>query len=181
VRAMKAFGHPGTEEKTQADLNEAIANTLVVANNEIKYVADVETELGDLPLVHCHLGDINQIVLNLVVNAAHAIGAADRGRGTITVRTHLDGGYAVIDVADTGTGVPPEIADKLFDPFFTTKEVGTGTGQGLALVRTLVADRHGGTIDFTTEPGVGTVFTVRLPTGTADEAAAAPALTEAGR
>jgi PAS domain S-box-containing protein len=181
VRAMKAFGHPGTEEKTQADLNEAIANTLVVANNEIKYVADVETELGDLPLVHCHLGDINQIVLNLVVNAAHAIGAADRGRGTITVRTRLDGGYAVIEVADTGTGVPPEIADKLFDPFFTTKEVGTGTGQGLALVRTLVADRHGGTIDFTTEPGVGTVFVVRLPTGTADEGAAAPALSEAGR
>jgi PAS domain S-box-containing protein len=181
VRAMKAFGHPGTEEKTQADLNEAIANTVVVANNEIKYVADVETEMGDLPLVYCHLGDINQVVLNLVVNAAHAIGSADRGRGTITVRTFLDGGYAVIEIADTGTGVPPQIADKLFDPFFTTKEVGTGTGQGLALVRTLVTDRHGGTIDFTSEVGVGTVFTVRLPTGAADQAVEAPELTEAGR
>jgi PAS domain S-box-containing protein len=163
VRAMKAFGHPGTEEKTQADLTEAIENTLVVANNEIKYVADVETDLADLPLVMCHLGDINQIVLNLVVNAAHAIGSADRGRGTVCVRTRLEGPYAVIQVSDTGTGVPPEIADKLFDPFFTTKEVGTGTGQGLALVRTLVTDRHGGTIDFTSEAGVGSVFTVRLP------------------
>jgi len=102
-------------------------------------------------------------VLNLVVNAAHAIGSADRGRGMIRVSTRLDGAYVVIEVADTGTGVPPEIAERLFDPFFTTKEVGTGTGQGLALVRTLVTDRHGGTITFTTEAGAGTVFTVRLP------------------
>jgi PAS domain S-box-containing protein len=163
VRAMKAFGHPGSGEKTSADLNEAISNTIVVANNEIRYVADVETDLGELPLVQCHLGDINQVVLNLVVNAAHAIGAADRGRGVIRVRTRIDGDHAVIEVEDNGTGVPPEIADKLFDPFFTTKDVGTGTGQGLALVRTLVTDRHGGTIDFTSDVGVGTVFTVRLP------------------
>jgi PAS domain S-box-containing protein len=163
VRAMKAFGHPGTEQKTKADLNEAIGNTLVVANNEIKYVADVETDLAELPLVYCHLGDINQVMLNLVVNAAQAIGSADRGRGTIRVSTRLEGSYVLIEVADTGTGVPPEIADRLFDPFFTTKEVGTGTGQGLALVRTLVAGRHGGTVTFTTEAGTGTVFTVRLP------------------
>jgi PAS domain S-box-containing protein len=170
VRAMKAFGHPGTEEKSGSDLNDAIRNTLVVAANEIKYVADVEADYGELPLVYCHLGDINQVVLNLVVNAAHAIGSADRGRGTIQVSTRLDDdGYAVIEVADTGTGVPPEIADRLFDPFFTTKEVGSGTGQGLPLVRNLVADRHGGTIDFTSTVGEGTVFTVRLPVaGTAD-------------
>jgi PAS domain S-box-containing protein len=179
VRAMKAFGHPGTEEKSRADLNEAIKNTIVVANNEIKYIADVETDLGDLPLVHCHLGDINQVVLNLVVNAAHAIGAADRGHGTIRVSTRLDDGYAVIEVADTGTGVPAEIADKLFDPFFTTKEVGTGTGQGLALVRTLVTDRHGGTIDFTSTVGTGTVFTVRLPVTGPDELPAGTELAEA--
>ena len=179
VRAMKAFGHPGTEEKSRADLNEAVKNTIVVANNEIKYTADVETDLGDLPLVHCHLGDINQVVLNLVVNAAHAIGAADRGRGTIRISTRLDDGFAVIEVADTGTGVPAEIADKLFDPFFTTKEVGTGTGQGLALVRTLVADRHGGTIDFTSTVGEGTVFTVRLPVAAPDELPAATELAEA--
>jgi PAS domain S-box-containing protein len=163
VRAMKAFGHPGGEQKAPANLTEAILNTLVVANNEIKYVADVETDLADLPPVYCHLGDINQVVLNLLVNAAHAIAAADRGRGTIRVATRLEDEHVVIEVADTGTGVPPEIADKLFDQFFTTKEVGTGTGQGLSLVRTLVTDRHGGTIDFTSEVGAGTVFSVRLP------------------
>jgi PAS domain S-box-containing protein len=170
VRAMKAFGHPGTDEKAPADLNEAIGHTLVVANNEIKYVADVEKDLGDLPMVVCHLGDFNQVVLNLVVNAAHAIGSADNGRGTIRVSTRAEGSYAVIEVTDTGTGIPAEIANKVFDPFFTTKEVGTGTGQGLALVRTLVADRHGGTIDFTSEAGVGTTFTVRLPLSASDHA-----------
>jgi PAS domain S-box-containing protein len=170
VRAMKAFGHPGSEEMTRADLNEAINNTLIVANNEIKFVADVETDLADIPLVRCHLGDVNQVILNLVVNAAHAIASAGP-RGMIRINTRTVDGYVIIEVADTGTGVPPDIADKLFDPFFTTKEVGTGTGQGLALVRSLVVDRHGGTIDFTTEWGVGTVFTVRLPLETAGEPA----------
>ena len=163
VRAMKAFGHPGTDKKARADLNQAIGHTLMVANNEIKLVADVETELGALPLVYCHISDINQVVLNLVVNAAHAIGSADRGRGTLRIVTRLDGAFAVIEVTDTGVGVPPEIADMLFDPFFTTKDVGVGTGQGLALVRNLVTDRHAGTITFTSEVGTGTTFTVRLP------------------
>jgi signal transduction histidine kinase len=163
VRAMKAFGHPGGEEKKPADLNEAINNTIVVAQNEIKFIADVTTDLAELPMVPCHVGDINQTMLNLVINAAHAIESAGRGRGTIHVTTRVEDDQAVIDVADTGTGVPAEIADKLFDPFFTTKELGTGTGQGLALVRTLVVDRHGGKVDFTTELGVGTTFTVRLP------------------
>jgi PAS domain S-box-containing protein len=163
VRAMKAFGHPGLDTKSRADLNEAIGHTLVVAANEIDWVADVEIDLGDLPLVCCHIGDINQVLLNLIVNAAHAIASADRGRGTIKISTRLDGTHAVIEITDTGTGVPPEIADKLFDPFFTTKDVGTGTGQGLALVRSLVTDRHGGTVNFTTQVGVGTTFTIWLP------------------
>jgi PAS domain S-box-containing protein len=163
VRAMKAFGHPGSQDKQPADLNDAINNTLVVAQNEIKFIAEVTTDLGELPMVPCHVGDINQTMLNLVINAAHAIEAADRGRGTIHVTTRVEDDQAVIEVADTGTGVPAEIADKLFDPFFTTKELGAGTGQGLALVRTLVVDRHGGKIDFTTELGVGTMFSVRLP------------------
>ncbi|MDY7086681.1 MAG: ATP-binding protein [Actinomycetota bacterium] len=163
VRAMKAFGHPGSDAKSQADLNDAIGNALIVAANEIRAVADVRTDLAELPLVMCHVGDINQVVLNLLVNAAHAIEAADAGRGEIRVSTRLDGREVVIDVADTGTGVPPEIADKLFDPFFTTKTVGKGTGQGLSLIRNLVVDRHHGSISFTSEPGAGTVFTVRLP------------------
>jgi PAS domain S-box-containing protein len=170
VQAMKAFGHPGSEEKAHADINQAITNTITVANNEVKYVADVELDLAEMPPVLCHLGDINQVILNLVVNAAHAIAAADRGRGTIRVSTRVDDGQALIEVADSGTGIPAEIADKVFDPFFTTKEVGTGTGQGLSLVRTLVVERHGGLIGFTTEPGAGTTFTVRMPL--ADGAAA---------
>jgi signal transduction histidine kinase len=181
VRAMKAFGHPGTEEKAQTDLNQAIQNTLAVASNEYKYVADVETDLTELPLVCCHVGDINQVVLNLVVNAAHAIGSAGRGRGTIRLSTRLDGSFAVIEVADTGTGIPDDIADKIFDPFFTTKEVGTGTGQGLALVRSLIVDRHGGIIDFTTQAGAGTAFTIRLPVlGDSGLAVPVPALAEGG-
>ncbi|MDQ1656253.1 MAG: two-component system, NtrC family, sensor kinase [Cryptosporangiaceae bacterium] len=163
VRAMKAFGYTSNEDKTPADLNEAIRNTLVVANSELKFVADVQTEFGDLPPVWCHIGDINQVVLNLVINAAHAIAAAGTERGTIRVSTRAEAGDAVLEVTDSGTGIPPDVADKVFEAFFTTKEVGSGTGQGLALCRSLVVDRHRGTIDFTTEPGAGTTFTVRLP------------------
>jgi signal transduction histidine kinase len=166
VRAMKAFAHPADEEKTPADLNEAVRNTLVVASNETKYVADVVTDLGDLPPVWCHIGDVNQVLLNLVVNAAHAVAAAvgdSGGRGTITVRTRHEAGGAFIEVADSGVGIASEIAERVFEPFFTTKEVGVGTGQGLALAHSLVTDRHGGSITFDSQPGGGTTFTVRLP------------------
>jgi PAS domain S-box-containing protein len=163
VHAMKAFGHPGGGEKMATDLNKAIQNTIIVATNETKFVADVTTDLADLPLVPCQVGDINQAILNLITNAAHAIESADRGRGSIHITTRVQQDHAVIEVADDGTGVPAEIADKLFDPFFTTKDVGAGTGQGLGLVRTLVVDRHGGDVDFTSEPGAGTTFRVHLP------------------
>jgi PAS domain S-box-containing protein len=166
VKAMKAIGHPSTEHKTYADLNQAIRNTLVVAVSEIKYVADVDTELGDLPPVWCHPGDVNQVLLNLVVNAAHAIREKVGGngeRGTITVRTFPEGDDAIIEVTDTGAGITPEVGEHIFEPFFTTKEVGVGTGQGLALVYSLVTDRHRGSIGFVSEPGAGTTFTVRLP------------------
>jgi PAS domain S-box-containing protein len=168
VRAMKAFGHPSSEQKIAADLNQAVRNTLVMANNELKYVADVVTDLGDLPPVWCHPGDINQVVLNLVVNAAHAIGdvvGTTGERGTITVRTRHEGDHVAIDVADTGTGIAPAVAEHVFEPFFTTKEVGAGTGQGLALAYSLVTDRHNGRLTFTTQPGTGTTFTVQLPVG----------------
>jgi signal transduction histidine kinase len=123
-------------------------------------------ELGDLPLVWCNLGDVNQVVLNLVVNAAHAVGEAvtlGRERGTITLRTRCDGEDIVLQVQDTGIGIPPEIAERVFEQFFTTRGVGRGTGQGLSVAYSLVHDRHAGSIAFTSEPGVGTTFTVRLP------------------
>ncbi len=165
VRSMKEFAHPDRREKSPTDLNRGIESTLVVAKNEYKYVADVETELGELPLVTCHGGEINQVVLNLVVNAAHAIEAVVKGtsdRGTIRLSTRLDGEQVELRISDTGTGIPSEIANKIFDPFFTTKEIGKGTGQGLALARTIV-EGHGGTLRFETEMGRGTTFVIRLP------------------
>jgi PAS domain S-box-containing protein len=164
VRAMKAFGHPDAAEQQATDLNEAVRNTVIVARNEYKYIADVELELAELPAVVCHGGDVNQALLNLIVNAAHAIHdmvGDSGGRGRITVRTALDEGAVVISVADTGPGIPESIRHRVFEPFFTTKEVGRGTGQGLALVRA-VADRHNGQISFETGEH-GTTFHLRVP------------------
>ncbi|HET9624505.1 MAG TPA: AAA family ATPase [Kofleriaceae bacterium] len=175
VRSMKDFAHPDRDEKTLVDLNRAIESTLMIAANECKYVATVHTELAPLPLVRCNGGEINQAVLNLVINAAHAIRDAvgpSGAKGKITVRTRHDGGEVEIAVGDTGTGIPPAIRDKIYDPFFTTKEVGRGTGQGLAIVRGVVVDKHGGSLRFDTETGVGTTFYIRLPIGDALESAA---------
>jgi signal transduction histidine kinase len=138
-----------------------------IAAHEYKYVADVATELGDLPPVRCNAGEINQAVLNLVINAAHAIRdvvGQTGARGKITVSTRHDAGEVEIAISDTGTGIAPEIRDQIYDPFFTTKEVGRGTGQGLAIVRSVV-DKHGGSLRFDTEPGAGTTFFLRLPVG----------------
>jgi two-component system, NtrC family, sensor kinase len=165
VRAMRQFAHPAAE-RAPIDINEAIRTTLTVATNEYKYVADVELDLAELPLVTANGGDLNQVFLNLIVNAAHAIESevADTGRrGTITVRTSVDGDRVVITVADTGCGIPEEIAGRVFDPFFTTKPVGHGTGQGLAIAHTIVVDRHHGTIGFTPAPDGGTSFEITLP------------------
>lgn len=165
VRAMKDFAHPRQDEMSDADLNQAIMNTLVVSRNEYKYVADAVTDLGEIPPVKCHVGDLNQVFLNLIVNAAHAIESAHRPseqRPKITIRTQRDGSQVVVTVADEGTGIPEEIRGRIFDHFFTTKEVGRGTGQGLAIARAIV-ERHGGAISFETEVGRGTSFVVRLP------------------
>jgi PAS domain S-box-containing protein len=167
VRAMKEFSHVDQcLEKTAADLNRALESTLIVARNELKYVADVETHYGDLPPVICHLGDLNQVFLNLLINAAHAIGDVVKGtgaKGRIGVRTSLLGDWVQIAISDTGTGIPRVIQSKVFDPFFTTKEVGRGTGQGLALARAVVVEKHGGTLTFETHAGKGTTFYIRLP------------------
>lgn len=165
VRAFKSFAHPDTRAPMAADLNAALRNTIEVARNEIKHAADVELSLAELPHVVCHVGDIQQVFLNLLVNAAHA--AAERHgestRGRIVVTTRVDGADVVVSVADDGTGIAPEIRDRLFEPFFTTKAVGRGTGQGLSISRSLVVDRHGGQLSFDSTVGVGSTFVVRLP------------------
>jgi histidine kinase len=166
VAAMKAFSHPDHREQQPTALNTALENTLVVARNEYRDIADVVTEFGDLPSVMCHVGELNQVFLNLIINAAHAIDDVVKhtgGRGTISITTTVEDDTAVIAIADTGGGIPDAIRDRVFDPFFTTKDVGRGTGQGLALARTAIVDRHGGTISFETRPGEGTTFYVRLP------------------
>lgn len=166
VGAMKEFAHTDHREKHLADLNHALQTTLTIARNEYKYVADIETAFGVLPQVPCHLGEINQVFLNLLVNAAHTIADVarpDGARGTIRVRTVLEGDYARVDISDTGSGIPADIRDRIFEPFFTTKAVGRGTGQGLAIARSVVVDKHGGTLSFETSEGAGTTFTVRLP------------------
>lgn len=168
VRAMKEFSHPGSEDKQAVDLNKAVEATVTIARNEWKYVADVELQLDpDLPLVPCLVGEINQVLLNLLVNAAHAIGDLQQNgeneKGTITISTLRDGPSIEVRIKDSGAGIPEHIRDKVFDPFFTTKEVGKGTGQGLTLAQTVVVKKHAGRIWFDTEPGKGTTFFVRLP------------------
>ena len=166
VRAMKEFAHPDRKERAAADINAALLSTLTVARNELKYVAEVETELGDLPLAVCNIGELNQVFLNLLVNAAHAIGDAVNGtgqKGVIRVRTAVEEDAVLISIADTGCGIPEEVRDKVFDPFFTTKGIGRGTGQGLAIARSVVVERHGGTLTFASEVGKGTTFFIRLP------------------
>ena len=168
VRAMKAFSHPGSGEKTLSNINQDILNTVTVSRNEWKYVADLKTEPDEaLPPVPCYPAELNQVYLNLIVNAAHAIGDKvdrDKGeKGRITISTRLDGHWVEIRISDTGTGIPESARDHIFEPFFTTKEVGRGTGQGLAIAQDVVVNKHGGTITFETREGEGTTFIIRLP------------------
>jgi len=165
VRAIRDFSHPDAKEMTAIDINHAIATALTVARNQIKYVADVKTDLDpSLPPVYCLPGELNQVLLNLLVNAAHAIEetASDR-KGRITLTTRNLGDQVEIQVDDTGAGIPEAIQKKIFDPFFTTKEPGKGTGQGLAISHTIITRKHGGTISVESEPGKGARFIIRLP------------------
>ena len=172
VRAMKDFSHPGQDEKTATDLNRAIESTITVASNEWKYVAEIDTDFDkNLPLVHCLPNEFNQVILNLITNAAHAIadavGDGSSGeKGKITISTRREGPWAEIRISDTGTGIPDEIKPRIFDPFFTTKAVGKGTGQGLAISHNIIVDKHGGTITFETETGKGTTLIISIPIGT---------------
>ncbi len=169
VQAMKDFAHPGSHERKAADLNKAIESTITVARNEWKYVADIETSFAEnLPLVPCLLGEFNQVILNLTINASHAItdviGDGANGKGKITITTaNIANEWAEIRISDTGTGIPPQACSRIFDPFFTTKEVGKGTGQGLAISHNVIVEKHKGQLSFETEMGKGTTFIIRLP------------------
>ena len=169
VRAMKEFSHPGGEEKTAIDINRAIESTVTVSRNEWKYVAELQLDLDpNLPQVPCLPGEFNQVILNMIVNAAHAIGEVGKSdpksqKGRIDIRTRLKGEWAEIQIADSGCGIPSQNREKVFVPFFTTKEVGRGTGQGLAISHTVIVEKHGGSIDFDSQIGQGTTFTIRLP------------------
>jgi len=167
VGAMKEFSHPAVE-KTPLDINRAISSTIVVASNEWKYVAEMVTDFEQgLPSVGLMPGSFNQVILNLIVNAAHAISevvdGGSRGKGTITVSTRRVDDWVEVAIRDTGCGVPEAIRDRIFDPFFTTKPVGKGTGQGLAIAHDVVVNKHGGAIAIEDNPGGGTAFILRLP------------------
>jgi two-component system, NtrC family, sensor kinase len=177
VRAMKEFAQPGHKEMTAVDLNRAIDNTLIISKKEYKHVADVERDFGELPPVTCHISDLNQALLHIIVNAAHAVADVVRGtenRGRISVRSRCEDDWVTIAIEDTGTGIAPAIRDRIFDPFFTTKEVGTGTGQGLSVARSVICERHGGELTFESELGKGTTFVLRLPVDGQQRPAARP-------
>ncbi|MDF7808021.1 response regulator [Pontiellaceae bacterium B12219] len=167
VLAMKEFAHPGTTEKAPACLQEAIKTTLTVARNKWKYVAALDTDFDDaLPPVPCLVSEFNQVILNLIVNACDAISdiVGDTGeKGRIWVSTRLAGAYAEVRIKDSGGGIPEKIQSRIFDPFFTTKDVGRGSGQGLAIAREVIVNKHGGKFFFETREGVGTTFIIQLP------------------
>jgi two-component system NtrC family sensor kinase len=168
VRAMKEFAHPSSDEKTPLNLNTTLATVLMVSRNEYKYVAEAITDFGRIPEVPCRAGEINQVFLNLIVNAGQAIAAAVQGtnrQGLIHVRTAIDENdknMVVVQIKDTGTGIPESIRDRVFEPFFTTKPPGKGTGQGLSISRAIVT-RHGGSLTFESVEGRGTTFSIGLP------------------
>jgi len=168
IRSVKELSHPGGEEKQAIDLHRAVEIALTVSHNEWKHVAEAVTDLAsDLPQVRCRPGDLDQVLVNLIVNAAHAIeakaidGAGERG--TITVRARQADEWIEVEVADTGTGIPEAIRARVFEPFFTTKKADRGTGQGLSIARAIVVDRYGGDLTFETGEGRGTTFRIRIP------------------
>lgn len=168
VRAMKEFSHPNTSEMKPTDINHSIESTTTISRNEWKYTSELVLNLDlEIPLVPCLPGEFNQVILNLIINASHAIISAKEKdpnrKGIITISTSPKNGFVVIKISDTGTGIPEDIRDKVFDPFFTTKEIGKGTGQGLAIAYSVIVDKHKGKIYFESEIGVGTTFIIELP------------------
>ncbi|GGY59840.1 hypothetical protein GCM10007071_02800 [Marinobacter zhanjiangensis] len=158
IAAMKDFTHTEEEEFRYADLHRGIETTLNVVNNELKYRAQVVRDFGDLPEIRCIISQLNQVIMNLLVNAAHAI----ENTGTITIRTRHEGDHVTLEFEDTGKGIDPADLSRIFDPFFTTKPVGKGTGLGLSLSFNII-EKHHGQITAASTPGQGTLFRIRLP------------------
>ncbi len=167
VQAIKEFSHPSIKEKTPTDINRAIETTLTVTRNQWKYFADIEKIFDEnLPLVPCLPGEFNQVILNLIVNAAHAIEDKFKDsnkKGSIKIRTLKKDRDLILQVSDNGCGIPSDIIDNIFDPFFTTKPVGKGTGQGLSIVRNIIVQKHQGSVNVESKHGEGTTFTIRIP------------------
>jgi len=168
ILSLKDFSHPSQKEKSLNDINHGIEVTTVISKNQWKYVAELHTDLQpDLPLVPCIIDEINQVLLNMIINAAHAIqdklGLEPFEKGKITIKTAAKANFIEIMIIDTGKGIEPENMGKIFDPFFTTKEVGRGTGQGLALAHDIIVNKHSGQISVDSTVGVGTTFIIKLP------------------
>jgi len=168
IRAMKEFSHLRDEEKTAVNINARIESAVTVSRNEWKYVADLDTDLApSLPAIEGYPNELNQVFLNLIINAAHAVREArpdnHAEKGLIRIRTFRDRNAVEIRISDNGCGIPREIRDRVYEPFFTTKKVGKGTGQGLAIAHRIVVERHQGSLEFESEVGKGTVFKIRLP------------------
>jgi signal transduction histidine kinase len=171
VKALKSFAHPGSDTKTEDDLNEIIATTVAVTRNEWKYVADMDLDGLDpeLPPVPVLAGPLKQVLLNMIVNSAQAIeeiGGEQEKRGIISIATRKAENGVVIEISDTGAGIPESIHDRILEPFFTTKDVGKGSGQGLAIAQSIIVDRHEGSLRFESSPGRGTTFFIELPLAT---------------
>jgi PAS domain S-box-containing protein len=171
VQAMKIFSHPGMITREPTDVNKEIEKTITITRNEWKYVAQMQTDFdANLPAVPCFRAELNQVILNLIINAAHAIAEvnadASSERGIIRIQTYHEDNWAKIRISDTGAGIPQEIRHKIFDLFFTTKEPGKGTGQGLAISHSVIVEKHKGTLDLESREGKGTTFIIGLPLGT---------------
>lgn len=169
VLAMKNFAHPGTETKEKTNVNNAISDVILIAQNEYKYAATITTDLSeDLPEIPCIRSEINQVILNMIVNAAHAISEIHDEPGKILISTEYDEEYVSIIISDNGAGMNEKTKERIFDPFFTTKGIGKGSGQGLAITYSIIIEHHEGTIEVDSLVGEGTTFTIRLPLACAE-------------
>ena len=159
VLSLKEFSHVDQEERQPTDLNNGLETTLNIVWTELKYKATVDKNYGEIPLVTCYPMELNQVFMNLLVNAVQAIEV----QGTITIRTYEESGYVCVSISDTGTGMSPAVQKRIFEPFYTTKDVGKGTGLGLCMAYNIIVKKHEGQILVDSREGVGTTFTVKIP------------------